>query len=112
VKVLDFGLAKAMDPATGASQRVVVADDHVAAMTRAGMILGTAAYMSPEQARGRQVDRRADIWGVRRRAVRDADRKASVSRRRALGRPRQCPLAGSRLGRASRDATASNAWNS
>jgi serine/threonine protein kinase/Tol biopolymer transport system component len=61
VKILDFGLAKA------------VADDSVAddpsnsptisaAATKAGMILGTAAYMSPEQAKGKAVDRRADIW--------------------------------------------------
>jgi eukaryotic-like serine/threonine-protein kinase len=61
VKILDFGLAKALaDEAASAT-----ADDSptiTAIVTRAGVLLGTAAYMSPEQARGKPVDRRADIW--------------------------------------------------
>jgi serine/threonine-protein kinase len=61
VKVLDFGLAKAMEhtPATTLSNSPTVMG---MAATNAGMILGTAAYMSPEQARGLPVDRRADIF--------------------------------------------------
>jgi eukaryotic-like serine/threonine-protein kinase len=62
VKVLDFGLAKAMDPP--ASSRDVSQSPTITtpAMTLAGMILGTAAYMSPEQAKGRPVDKRSDVW--------------------------------------------------
>ncbi len=60
VKVLDFGLAKALDPnPTGdPSQSPTL----TAAATQMGVIMGTAAYMSPEQARGKPVDKRADIW--------------------------------------------------
>ncbi len=61
VKILDFGLAKALSGETQpveASQSPTLTE----AMTRPGIILGTAAYMSPEQAKGRSVDKRADIW--------------------------------------------------
>jgi Tol biopolymer transport system component len=60
VKVLDFGIAKALDMrATSGSQPPALATP---AMTETGMVLGTAAYMSPEQARGKLVDQRTDIW--------------------------------------------------
>jgi serine/threonine protein kinase len=61
VKVLDFGLAKAIDPVAGSSPNLSPTITSPA-MTMRGVILGTAAYMAPEQARGRAVDRRADIW--------------------------------------------------
>ncbi len=61
VKILDFGLAKAMGP-DEASRDISNSPTLSAAMTQAGFILGTAAYMSPEQAKAKPVDRRCDIW--------------------------------------------------
>jgi len=61
VKILDFGLAKAFEdeiPAADISQSPTLTEE----MTRAGVILGTAAYMSPEQAKGKPVDKRADVF--------------------------------------------------
>jgi hypothetical protein len=60
VKVLDFGLAKAS--ADGSSSELTNSSTLTAARTADGTILGTAAYMSPEQARGQAVDKRTDIW--------------------------------------------------
>ena len=64
VKILDFGLAKVLDHGPSSSPGVVDAPTITspAVMTNIGMIIGTAAYMSPEQARGRSVDRRVDVW--------------------------------------------------
>ena len=60
VKVLDFGLAKALEGDAGSDPSE--SPTLTAAATRAGVIMGTAAYMSPEQAKGKTADRRADIW--------------------------------------------------
>ncbi len=62
VKVLDFGLAKALEAPDRATDLASSPTIMATGRTEAGIILGTAAYMSPEQARGRPVDKRADIW--------------------------------------------------
>jgi len=62
VKVLDFGLAKAVDPTAGSSTTAMNSPTLSIHATQAGIILGTAAYMSPEQAAGKAVDKRSDLW--------------------------------------------------
>ena len=94
VKVLDFGLAKALDPSpTGdPSQSPTL----TAAATQMGVIMGTAAYMSPEQAKGKVADRRSDVWAFGavlyefdptqlERAPPPARAKAGIRRRERLG---------------------------
>ena len=103
VKVLDFGLAKAVETTSGSIDAMTSPTlTSPAMMTGIGVILGTAAYMSPEQAKGRPADKRSDIWAFRRmragasrlpsrRVVQpDADRRSAPGDpRRAIGASRR-----------------------
>ena len=62
VKVLDFGLAKIIRPSHDETPSLANSPTVTSDGTRLGVILGTAAYMSPEQARGKPVDKRTDVW--------------------------------------------------
>jgi eukaryotic-like serine/threonine-protein kinase len=62
VKLLDFGLAKALESDPGAGADLSHSPTYAGPATQEGVVLGTAAYLAPEQAKGKPVDRRADIW--------------------------------------------------
>ena len=62
MKILDFGLAKAMEPPAGNDSSPEDSPTYTLNATQPGVVLGTAAYMAPEQAKGKAADRRADIW--------------------------------------------------
>ena len=85
VKVLDFGLAKAFQPdASDVSASMSPTISLTAAATQMGMVIGTAAYMAPEQAKGKTVDKRADVWAFGRCSLR-------CSRVRSRSSVRMCP---------------------
>ena len=93
VKILDFGLAKAVERD---SEAPVSSNSPTATWmaTQAGVLLGTAAYMAPEQAKGKAVDRRADNWAFGCRPLRDAHGNVPLHRRDGdghsrVGRPRR-----------------------
>ena len=103
VKVLDFGLAKlaAPDGAHGADHDLLNSPTMTGSATEAGMILGTASYMAPEQAQGQTRGQARRHLGVWRPALRDVDRPPAVSRsfndRGACGNPQGRPRTGPRF---------------
>jgi serine/threonine protein kinase len=84
VKVLDFGLAKAARESQGEEQ-----GDAETGMTQAGVVLGTPSYMSPEQVRGKPIDRRVDIWAFGCVLFESARGTTGFSRRKCRGNHRQ-----------------------
>jgi serine/threonine protein kinase len=81
VKLLDFGLAKAFDLTREAAESPTV----TMSGTGAGVVLGTVSYMSPEQARGADVDKRTDIWAFGRARLSTARRARAGPRPRPIG---------------------------
>ena len=105
VKVLDFGLAKALEPAGGSSTPASLANSPTITspvmITGVGMLLGTAAYMSPEQARGLAVDKRSDIWAFGCVLYEMLTGQASLCQREPVRRRRRRSSQRARLGCAS-----------
>ena len=80
VKILDFGLAKAMEPPPSSDGNPENSPTLTIGATVAGTILGTAAYMAPEQAKGKAADKRSDIWSFGVDPLRSPDGQAIILR--------------------------------
>ena len=118
VKVLDFGLAKLAAPER-ADDRLRVAHAELARRTRLGVLLGTPAYMSPEQAEGRPVDARSDVFSfgavlyemlAGQRPVRRGERAVAAVRRSCATRRPACAACARSVDPRAREASSSAAW--